>query len=63
TPKPTASGPSPPPPSITFDTSLNTSADDSRNQLMRSINALGESVTSHLKKVPGELKTHKNSQL
>jgi hypothetical protein len=30
---------------------------------MNSINALGQGATSHLKKVPDELKTHKNPQL
>jgi hypothetical protein len=30
---------------------------------MDSINALGTGVTSHLKKVPDELKIHKNPQL
>ena len=30
---------------------------------MNSINSLGQGVTSHLKKVPDELKIHKNPQL
>jgi adenylyl cyclase-associated protein len=55
--------PPPPPPPMMFDTSLDASADNSRNELMDSINALGHGVTSRLKKVPDELKTHKNPQL
>ncbi len=35
----------------------------SRNGIMSSINSLGLSATSHLKKVPDELKVHKNPQL
>ncbi|UJR23568.1 hypothetical protein I4U23_026556 [Adineta vaga] len=35
----------------------------SKNGVMTSINSLGTSATSHLKKVPDELKTHKNPQL
>ncbi|CAF3311555.1 unnamed protein product [Rotaria socialis] len=68
--KPAAAGgggppppPPPPPPPMTFDTNVDDSTDDSRNQLMSSINALGEGVTSHLKKVPDQLKTHKNPEL
>jgi hypothetical protein len=37
--------------------------DQNRNELMNSINALGQGATFHLKKVPDELKTHKNPQL
>jgi hypothetical protein len=46
-----------------FDTTVSAPIDNSRNDLMNSINALGQGVTSHLKKVPDELKTHKNPQL
>jgi len=56
--------PPPPPPTPTLsETSVNTAADNSRNDLMDSINSLGQGVTARLKKVPDELKTHKNPQL
>lgn len=53
--------PPPPPPPMAMDT--NASADNSRNDLMSSINTLGQGVTARLKRVPDELKTHKNPQL
>ncbi|CAF1118311.1 unnamed protein product [Adineta ricciae] len=57
--------PPPPPPSSNLLSSSTTHADDgqSRTELMNSINALGTGVTAHLKKVPDELKLHKNPQL
>jgi len=65
--KPVAGGPPPPPPQppppMLFNTNLNISADYSRNELMNSINTLGEDVTVRLKMVSDELKTHKNPQL
>jgi len=57
--------PPPPPPPTPSSLSSTTHTDDgqSRNELMNSINSLGTGVTSHLKKVPDELKLHKNPQL
>jgi adenylyl cyclase-associated protein len=57
--------PPPPPPPPSPSGSLTAHPDDgqSRTELMNSINALGAGVTSHLKKVPDELKVHKNPQL
>ena len=59
--------PPPPPPSLAAAAaSLSASlADDgrSRDELLNSINALGEGAASHLKKVPDELKLQKNPQL
>ena len=40
-----------------------TPSNESRDGVMDSINSLGTTVTSHLKKVPDELKAHKNPQL
>ena len=66
--KPVAGGPPPPPPPpppMLFDAApaVLSDSDQGRNDLMNSINALGQGVTSHLKKVPDDLKTHKNPQL
>ena len=57
--------PPPPPPPPTDLLSSSTPIDDgkSRNELMNSINALGEGATSHLKKVSDSQKVHKNPQL
>ncbi|CAF0938080.1 unnamed protein product [Adineta ricciae] len=55
--------PPPPPPPMALNLNTNTEADNSRNELMSSINSLGQGVTARLKKVPDELKTHKNPQL
>ena len=53
---------SPSPPTSSFS---NMQVDDAvpRNGLMNSINTLGTSATSHLKRVPDELKVHKNPNL
>lgn len=68
--KPVAGGapppPPPPPPPLPpalFDNTPNQLADDGRADLFNAINALGHGATSHLKKVPDQLKTHKNPQL
>ncbi|UJR09793.1 hypothetical protein I4U23_014019 [Adineta vaga] len=55
--------PPPPPPPMALDANVNNSADNSRNDLMSSINSLGQGVTARLKRVPDELKTHKNPQI
>ncbi|CAF3991325.1 unnamed protein product [Adineta steineri] len=56
--------PPPPPPPATLLTSTTQSDDgQSRNELMSTINALGTGAASILKKVPDELKLHKNPQL
>lgn len=64
-PPPPAGGPPPPPPPPppSASSASATSVDDGRNDLMNSINSLGEGVTSRLKKVPDSLKTHKNPDL
>lgn len=56
--------PPPPPPPVPLASSA-AQADDgqSRTELMNSINSLGAGAASHLKKVPDELKLHKNPQL
>lgn len=65
--KPVAGGPPPPPPPppppMPTNFTLSALVDDGRNDLLNSINALREGATGHLKKVPDELKTHKNPQL
>lgn len=65
-----ATGPPPPPPppppaSLTASLASAGHGDDgqSRNELMNTINALGTGAASVLKKVPDELKLHKNPQL
>ena len=55
--------PPPPPPPMALNLNATAEADNSRNELMSSINSLGQGVTARLKKVPDELKTHKNPQL
>ena len=55
--------PPPPPPPPALSTAVHTDDGQSRNELMNSINSLGEGVTSHLKKVSDDLKVHKNPQL
>lgn len=55
--------PPPPPPPASLLSSEHHDDGPSRAELMNSINALGEGVTSHLKKVPDALKLHKNPQL
>jgi adenylyl cyclase-associated protein len=59
--------PPPPPPAAAPPLGLsskdNAAESQSRDQLMSTINALGTSATSHLKKVSDELKLHKNPQL
>ena len=55
--------PPPPPPPMLFDTTSSAPVGDNRAELMSSINALGQGATLHLKKVPDELKTHKNPGL
>jgi adenylyl cyclase-associated protein len=55
--------PPPPPPSSSLSSAAQMDDGQSRTELMNSINALGAGVTSHLKKVPDELKIHKNPQL
>ncbi|UJR25340.1 hypothetical protein I4U23_006690 [Adineta vaga] len=64
-PQPPLPPPPPPPPSSSALLSSTTHADDgqSRTELMNTINALGTGAASHLKKVPNELKLHKNPQL
>ena len=59
------SAPPPPPPPPPTDSFSKMQVDEgaSRNGLMSSINSLGTGVTSHLKRVPDELKLHKNPQL
>lgn len=52
----------PPPPAESF-SKMQMDEGASRNGLMSSINSLGTGVTSHLKRVPDELKLHKNPQL
>lgn len=65
--KPAAGGPPPPPPPppppMFFDAAPALPVDNSRNELMNSINALGQGATAHLKKIPDTLKTHKNPEL
>jgi adenylyl cyclase-associated protein len=57
--------PPPPPPAPPVSLSSAVQSDDgpSRDELMNSINALGTGAASHLKKVPDQLKLHKNPQL
>jgi len=55
--------PPPPPPATLLSSAVHTDDGQSRTELMNSINALGAGVTSHLKKVPDEVKLHKNPQL
>ena len=58
--------PPPPPPALSVASLASAGhADDglSRNDLMNSINSLGTGAASVLKKVPDELKLHKNPQL
>ena len=55
--------PPPPPPPASLSTAVHADDGQSRNELMNSINSLGEGVTSHLKKVSDDLKVHKNPQL
>jgi adenylyl cyclase-associated protein len=55
--------PPPPPPAASLSSATQIDDGQSRTELMNSINALGTGVTSHLKKVPDELKLHKNPQL
>ncbi|CAF2748282.1 unnamed protein product [Rotaria sp. Silwood2] len=55
--------PPPPPPSSSLSSSAHSHDGQSRTELMNSINALGADATSHLKKVPDDLKLHKNLQL
>jgi len=50
------------PPTSSF-SNIQINDDGSRNGIMNSINSLGMSAASHLKKVPDELKVHKNPQL
>ncbi|CAF0967240.1 unnamed protein product [Rotaria sordida] len=55
--------PPPPPPSSSLSSAAQAQDGQSRAELMDSINALGTDATSHLKKVPDQLKLHKNAQL
>jgi len=55
--------PPPPPPPSSLSSTTHTDDGQSRTELMNSINSLGTGVTSLLKKVPDELKLHKNPQL
>lgn len=55
--------PPPPPPASALSSTVNIDDGQSRNELLNSINALGSGAASHLKKVPDQLKLHKNPQL
>ena len=55
--------PPPPPPLSSSPEAVQTHDGQLRTELMDSINALGTDAVSHLKKVPDELKLHKNPQL
>ena len=55
--------PPPPPPVSSGPSAAQIDDGQSRTELMNSINALGEGVTSHLKKIPDSMKVHKNPQL
>ncbi|CAF0754706.1 unnamed protein product [Adineta steineri] len=57
-----ARNPLPTPPTSSF-SNIQINDKVPQNGLMSSINSLGTGVTSHLKKVPDELKTHKNPHL
>jgi adenylyl cyclase-associated protein len=58
-----ARNPPPPPPPTSSFSNIQLGDNSSRNGIMSSINSLGTGATSHLKKVPDELKVHKNPQL